>query len=221
MKLPPKSASYVRRVHYGRYVAACLRRKGLKAEAKEVEAKTNQVKAAGRRAEDAEEPVETAMAYRDGAVLDVNEKAQNFRLKLASRSLTAHEEAPYSVIFHKGIAYYTGATMDLKEPRYRELVTRVSTALPDDDALKAPLISDVTTDIEGYVASSSALADARTAHGISRTDLDKAVGEWETLMEKVYGDLISAVGKKAAERFFPPPKRPRASEEKTEPAPKA
>jgi hypothetical protein len=187
--------------------------------AREVETKTNQVKDMGRKVDDAEEPVQLATALRDGAETDIVETAQTFRMKLGSRTLSAQKEPPYTSIFPKGFAYYKSAPLDEKENRYNELIARVKTHLPEGDELKAPLLSTLTQDVTTFVTASTNLEEARRTYSISRTALDTAVNEWDTLMEKTYGALISAVGKKAAERFFPKSRRVNPGDEEIPPAP--
>jgi hypothetical protein len=196
-----------------------LKRKGRKESAAEMEAVTNRVKNAGRDAEDKEEPVQTAAALRDGTEADMNETARDFRMKLGSRSLTATKELPYKAIFNKGIGYYVDAVIPDKEKRMKELLSRVETGLLADDSLKAPLISTLTSNVDAFVTASSALFDARTVYSIARTALEKAVDEWDIAVEKTYGVLITAFGKKAAEGFFPKAKRLSAAQEETKAAP--
>jgi hypothetical protein len=60
-------------------------------------------------------PVHDALADRDAADDALDTIAQNGRLGLASRSLDADKKAPYALIFHKGIAYYTAARLEDQE----------------------------------------------------------------------------------------------------------
>ena len=207
MKLPSQSARYERRVQYGRYVVTRLRTAKRDDLAGGVDQSTGSVKAAGREAGDAVEPVQVAMALRDASDNDMDVATQNFRQKLSSRSLHADQEPPYTQIFHEGVGYYIAAPLSENETRYKELIARVEANLPDDDELRAPLVDGVSVGIEDFKLATAELAKARTAHAMASSACDAAEDDWDMLMEKTYGLLISEVGKKAAERFFPRSKK--------------
>ena len=207
MKLPSQSASYQRRVHYGRYVATRLWKSKREDLAKGVDQSTGEVKRAGRKVEDAVEPVQVAIALMDAADSDMDVATQDFRKKLAARSLHADQERPYTQIFHEGVGYYIAAPLAENQARYKELITRVEANLEEDDELRAPIIDAVHTGLEDFNLATAELTEARTAHAMANSECDAAEDDWDALMEKTYGLLISEVGKKAAERFFPRSKR--------------
>ena len=203
MRLPAQTAHYSRRVRHGQYVTARLLQAELKDLANDTQTTTDRVKAAGRKVEDADTPVLTAMANRDAADSDMDAATQAFRLKLSSRSLNAAKEAPYTQIFPKGVGFYIAAPVSSTEKRYQELITRVEASLPETDELRGALITAVTAGLERYKTAISDLASARTALAMARTESDAQDDEWDTLMEKTFGVLIERFGKKRANGFFP------------------
>ena len=203
MRLPGQSSSYHQRVRYGRYVVSRLRQAKLAERADPVEAATAQVKAAGRAVEDAQEPVLAAMALRDASDADMDEATQHFRLQLASRKLNANKEPPYTQIFHKGIGYYIAAPLSANVDRYKELISRVEANLPEGDESRTVIVGAVAAGLESFGMAVTDLATARTDLAMARTELDTAEDEWNNLVEKTFGLLITDFGKKGANRFFP------------------
>lgn len=206
MRLPRPEAPWSDRVSYGRYLYTRLLRAKLLELAERVKGATAAVKAAGRAVEDAEEPVQDALANRDGVDDDLDDGAQGSRLNLASRGVGADKSAPYTSVFHKGIEYYTAATIAENADRYSELGKRMTEHLPAGD----PLLASVPVIEQNVVAFTSAVksvAAARTEKGLAVTRLESAVEQWDLLVEKTYGALVEKFGKKKAERFFPRSKR--------------
>jgi hypothetical protein len=203
MRLPQAKAGYETRVRYGRYVVGRLRTAGRTENAAAVEAATREMKDAGRGVDDALEPVQTALAARDGLDDGLDDTAQMFRLKLASTSVDAMKKAPYTAIFPKGVDYYTAAPLAEQVSRYKELATRVAQHLATDDALKTATIDAVNGALDSYGAAVTQLDAARTALALARTKRDAAVDAWTTLVERMYGALVADYGKKKADRFFP------------------
>jgi hypothetical protein len=207
MKLPSQTAGYEQRVNFGRYVATRLRQAKREDQAATVEQATSKVKAAGRKVGDLVEPLQAAMALRDAADGDMDEATQDFRLKLASRSLNAAKEPPYTQIFPQGVGYYIAAPLAANETRYKELVARVEANLAAKDELRAQIVPAITAGLEAFTRATAQLAAARTAAAMAGTECDAVEDEWDNLMTKIYGVLISETGKKAAERFFPRSRR--------------
>ena len=61
------------------------------------------------------------------------------------------------------------------------------------------------------------LADARALEGRTKTDFDGVHDRFEQTMERVYGRLVEAYGRRKAERFFPRVRREDGKEEAPEP----
>jgi hypothetical protein len=203
MQLPRPTAGYPRRVSFGRYLARRLRAANRLDLSDSVKSATSLVKSRGRDWEDRLEPVQDAMADRDFADFQLDTLAQETRLNLASRSLNATKEAPYTSIFPAGSSYYTAAPVDQEVKRYNELVQRLIESLPADDILVTSQVPKIQAALTAYSDACAALDAARTDESIARTSLETAESDWEALVEKVYGSLISQYGKADAERFFP------------------
>ncbi len=203
MQLPRQNRNYKAHVRFGRYVASRLKTAKFSALAADVNAVTDDVKQRGRAWEDAGEQETDRIGERDAIDDGLDTAAKRLRMNLASRSLGAEKEPPYTAVFPDGVAYYTAAPVKESATRYRELVTRAEKSLPAADAALTELQGAVPAQIDAYTAAVVAVEEARTSEGIARTDLNAALDAWTVQLERVYGALIVEVGKRAAERFFP------------------
>lgn len=212
MQLPKQNRNYQPQVDYGRYVAARLRQGKKEDLALGVEQASLSVKEKGRAWQDASEVVSGKLAGRDAADDALDALAQEFRLKLASRSVGADKQAPYTTIFPKGAAYYTAAPLGENPARYNELLTRAGSALPTDDAALALIKDALPGLIAGFQQAVADLESARTLAGVARTALESSVDNWLIQMEKTYGVLAADHTRKGADRFFPRPSAPLVEE---------
>lgn len=203
MQLPKKESHYSHSVRVGRYVERRARRAKRDPMADDIRAATTAVLTAGRALEDTIDPVQEAMADRDAADDDLDATAQNARLTLASRSLGADKKEPYTLIFHKGIAYYTAARLEDEVDRYGELKTRLVEHLPANDVVRTSTIAAIDTGVTEFKTATNALSTARTLESLAKTRLESAQEAWEKHMTKVYGVLLSELGRQAADAFFP------------------
>ncbi len=203
MQLPAASLHYSQVVSFGNYVVRRLRRAKFSSLANDAELATQAVKSMGRAWEDAAEPIQYALADRDAVDDDLDDGAKHLRNGLAGRSLQAISQPPYSLIFHSGVAYFTAARVDDEIPRYTELQQLVTSHLPLADALRQPALDTLNQGINDYALASGALTQARIQESMAKVALDSAREGWERLMEKIYGALVSELGRKQAERFFP------------------
>lgn len=203
MRLPAPSAHFSQRVRFGSYVARRVRRAKLITLAADIEKATTAVLTAGRALEDADKPIQDALADRDGFDDDLDEVAQNARAKLAGRSADAARTAPYTLIFPEGIGYYTAAPLDEEVRRYGELKQRLQEHLPAADDVLTTAIPAIDAGLAGFSGAVTALAKARTDESLASTRLEAATEAWEKQMEKTYGALVAEVGRARAERFFP------------------
>lgn len=203
MQLPRTSNHYSVIVACGRYVATRLNKAKLKDLAGPVKTTTDAVKKAGRAWEDSLEPVQEAMALRDAWDLDMDIAVQDLRLKQSAVSLDATRTPPYTQIFPKGVSYYTAAPLTEVPQRMEELLSRVQAHLPAQDPLRLAAESAIQAGLTGFNQAVKDLKTARTARLLSRSELDEAMDEWSMLLEKTYGVLVSRLGRKAAEAFFP------------------
>jgi hypothetical protein len=217
MQPPPLTSSPSQLARYGRYVSRRLRRAKLPDLAAACDTVTLSVRDLGRAQEDAEAPVQDAIADRDAADDELDDIAKSARHKLAGRSLDAAKKAPYTQIFPNGIDYYTAATKETEVPRYTELRKRVADHLPASDGLRKDTLAKLDEAIPAYQAADAALADARLSEGAAGTRLDAAKTAWRSAMERTYGALVQQFGKAGAERFFPK-KRAAKSNGKKKPA---
>ena len=200
MRLPQKKAAPSVRRAYGIYVATRLTTAD--EDASSVQQATETVKLAARALEDIAESVPTALAHRDARDDILDDLAQQVRLALSSRSTTATKEAPYKMVFHKGMGYYLNAPIPENANRYRDLAARLTSALAKGDPVLefvAPIVESATA----YEQAAAATDKARNEVGLARTKLDAAEEDWDRAIEKTYGFLISEYGKAKAERFFP------------------
>jgi hypothetical protein len=203
MRLPPPSAHYSQCVRYGRYLARRLRRAKLATLAADVEKATLAVRTNGRALEDADDAIQEAIADRDGSDDDLDGAAQTARAKLAGRSADADRKAPYTLIFHEGLAYYTAAPLDEEVKRYGELKVRLEEHLPANDKVRTTTVAAIDAGIAAFSKATAALAKARTDDSLASTRLTTSRESWEKQVEKTYGALVQEMGRSAAERFFP------------------
>lgn len=213
MRLPQPSAHCSHRVRFGRYVERRLRTDKRVSLADDVALSTTAVLSAGRGLEDTIGPVQEALADRDAADDALDAVAQTTRLGLASRKVGADKEAPYTLIFHKGIGYYTAATLDQEESRYGELKSRLVEHLPANDPVRASACLAIDAGLVAFKAGTTALTTARNDESLAKTRLESAEEAWERQMTKVYGVLMAEIGRTAAESFFPKTKSAKSKSE--------
>ncbi|MRG97530.1 hypothetical protein [Polyangium spumosum] len=180
-----------------------LRRAKRMSLAADVEAATLKVLALARAHEDANGPVQDALADRDGADDDLDLTAKSARGTLAGRAVDAARKGPYTLIFPDGIDYYTAAPLDKQVSRYGELIDRLEEHLPGGDPVRLEAVPALKTGIAAFTGAVEMLAKARTDEALAGTRLEAAEDEWARLLTKVYGFLLAELGRAAAERFFP------------------
>lgn len=200
MRLPIGSTQFAR---VGTYTARRLRRAKLTTLATGVEKVTEEFVVAARAEEDAEKPVQDAMADRDAADDDLDDVAQEARAQLAGRSRTASNEAPYTLIFPDGVGYYTEAPQDQEATRYGELRLRLATNLDAKDDVRVTTVAAIDAGLKAYGIAGDGLATARNAAALTTTAREMAEQRWREEMEKTYGAIVAQLGKAKAERFFP------------------
>lgn len=203
MQLPREGSSAQVRVRFARYVLRRLRQAGLSSLATDVERANAALKLASRAAEDAQEPVQDALADRDAADQRLDGHAQDARASLAGRSRDAAREEPYTLIFPDGISYFIAAPQDEQQERYRKLVARVKKHLPTKDAVRAALPKQIEDGLEAFSSAIEALQKAESAADDADAALKRATAAWIRQLERTYGALIAEVGRSEAEAFFP------------------
>jgi hypothetical protein len=203
MQLPAATAHFSARVRYGRYVARRLKRARLTSLANDATKATTAVLTAGRVAEDADGPVQDAMADRDASDDDLDTAAQDARAKLAGRSADAVTKTPYTQIFPDGIGFYTAAPLDEEDARYSLFSQRLAAHLPANDKVRTSTIPVIETGLSDFAKATKELTAARNAASIADGHLATAEDAWEKQMEKTYGALVVEVGRAAADKFFP------------------
>jgi hypothetical protein len=203
MRLPQTSSHFSHRVRYGRYVARRLRQAKLASLATDIENATSLLREKGRELEDAQDPIQDAMADRDGFDADIDFVAQSARNELAGRSLDAIRSEPYKSIFNQGIAYYIAAPLGEENARYQELTKRLEANLPAGDSVRVSTVKAIMEGLEGFNTAVRALDDARARASMLATSLSAATEAWERQVEKTYGALVVELGRPRAEGFFP------------------
>jgi len=171
--------------------------------AADIKKATTLILTTGRALEDADKPIQDALADRDAYDDDLDEAAQASRLKLAARSTDAVKTAPYTLIYPDGVGYYTASPLDEEVQRYGELKVRHEEHLPASDKVRTTTVDAVDAGLEGFRGAVDALTKARTAESLASTRLTAATEAWEKQLEKSYGAIVGEVGRARAERFFP------------------
>jgi len=180
---------------------------------------TAALKTAARSSEDALDGVEDALADRDALDDALDTATQEARNALAGRSLRAVDEAPYTLLFPQGIAYYTAAPLNAQTQRYGELRERAAQHLPADDAVRSALLPALDQGLAGWREAVTALDTARASASLAASALDQATDAWTRQMERTYGALVAELGKVAARRFFPRARNTGKAQETPEPTP--
>jgi hypothetical protein len=203
MQLPPGTSHYSARGRYGRYVARRLKRARLAGLAEDATKVTAAVIAAGRAAEDADGPVQDAMADRDAIDDNLDTTAQDSRAKLAGRSADAVKKAPYTQIVPDGIGFYIAAPLDEENARYSLLIQRLEAHLPATDEVRIAATAAIAKGLAEFATATGELTTARNASLMADAHLAAAEDAWEKQMEKTYGALVVEIGRAAADKFFP------------------
>ena len=219
MRLPPPSSSYTTFVRYGLYVVRRLRRAGQTDLATGVERATLAARSAGRAWEDADDPIQAALADRDSADDDLDLTTQSARAALAGRGISADREAPYSLIFPAGIGYYIAAPLDENAKRYGELRARLEQNLPASDAVRKSAVPAIAKGVKDFDAALRSLDEAESAERIAATRARASLRALERQLERTYGALVAELGKARAERFFPKTRASRRGDPAAPPAP--
>lgn len=213
MKLPQEHSSAQVLVRFGSYVERRLLRAGYEAQASTVRAATVAIRNATRALEDLEQPEDAAMADRDAADDDLDETARLARLQLASSELGADKKEPYIRIYADGVGYFTRADLGEQEPRYTELISRLKAFLGETHPVRLGTVPTLERQLAAWKTSESNLLAARDQISLARVKRSAAIDAWRSEIEKLYGWLISEVGKKKAERFFPRTTEKKATKE--------
>ena len=85
----------------------------------------------------------------------------------------------------------------------RELRGRIERFLPEDDPLRAPALAAIDEGLAAWTEGVRALGAARREAALGRAELEAAQEALRTLLERTFGMLIQAHGRRAARRFFP------------------
>ncbi len=203
MRLPQSTASYTRRVRYGRYLLRKLvhgRQGDLVQGLKDA---TGEVLAAGRAVEELRYDEAELLAQRDAWDDALDVQAREVHLALRSRGLNAHKERPFTQIFPQGLGYYTVASLKDQVSRYKLFMTALETSLAEDDPVRVSAMGVLREGVEGWEQAAEALASHRNKMIMARTELLLAQDDWERVVERIYGLLVAEFGRDGARRFFP------------------
>ena len=203
MQLPKESGSYVSLVRVAVYTSRRLKRSKHDALAADLILGLTTVRTLGRAWEDTEDDVQGGLADRDAADDGLDDVGQETRLGVASTSVAAVREAPYTQIFPHGIGYYTAAPVDQEVTRFTELKERLVTHLSATDPVRVNAVPRLEAGIAEYTNAASGLSAAERNQAAKRTELVHAIRSLRRQLEKTYGILLSEVGKAKAERYFP------------------
>ncbi len=207
MQLPHAAAATTHRLSFSIYLARRLRRAKLTDQASSVSSATQSLLELSRAWEDLERSGQEALADRDSADDDIDRLAQDLRFKLASRSRDAVGKAPYTLIFPEGIRHYLEAPFDEQNARYTQLSARLVENLAEDDPVRTEEVPKLEAALTGFNEAVKALEQSRNAETRAKDQLRDAEASWKVLMEQVYGALVSQVGRKEADRYFPKVRR--------------
>ena len=207
MELPQKTASFHRRVRYGRYVSARLQRSRREDLSRSALGATADVLATGRAWEDTEFEFQDALAVRDSIDEHLDIAARAARLKLAARGVNAVKESPYSAIFPEGVGFYTASPVSEQISRYEEFVSRLEAHLDGDDPVRVETVEIIKNNLESYEQALKGVREKVRTISLAVTELDLATREWERIMERVYGLLVADIGRQSAEPYFPRSRR--------------
>lgn len=202
MQLLHENAEYGRRLQQGDYVARRLDRARLPDLLATVIAATDRVETVGAGWTKARRKVFAALADRDAVDDDLDAIAKNHRASLAGRGANAMAQAPYTLVYPKGIDYYTAAPLDQEVTRYQELADRLRAHLPDDELGEAVALRIEALLVE-YEAAVKSLAKARRELALAATDLKVAEEDFDLTLERTHGTLKSRFNGRIADRFFP------------------
>lgn len=203
MKLPQETAAPNTLVRFGRYTARRLLREGYEEKATLVRTLTLSVRTSARKLEDLEMPEDEAMADRDAVDDDLDDTTKRARLDLASADVGAYRQEPYKSIFPEGVDYFTRSPIPEQEGRYGELSARLVRFLPEDHPVRVRTVPTLESQLSSWKVSKDLVTLARNDISLAKTELDSAISRWREEMEKIYGWLVSEVGKERAERYFP------------------
>lgn len=202
MHLPRRGSHYSARVDFGTYLGSRLRR-AKRSFADDIRGVTDAVQKAGEERDHARRPIQEALADRDAVDDDLDGTAQQVRLSVASRSVDAVKKAPYTQLFPDGIGYYIAAPLDQEVRRYNELKSRLVELLPAEDSVRSSAIAAIDKGVAAFTAAAAAVEKARTEESLASMRLDAAEESFDRQIERIYGALVSELGRVAAERFFP------------------
>ena len=202
MQLPRLDSAWGRVNGFGVYVAARLTAAERPTQAEDARRYTLDVKKAARRAEDLSEESILARALRDACDDRWDTKVQAIRHILASGSVDAAQQRPYTDIFFESSRYYTESPIPDQSGRMGELITRMDTHLPADHPLRAELPA-LKALREEWDAAIRAVQEAETAEDLAWGQVDTAESIWRTQMDILYSELRAEEGRKAADRYFP------------------
>jgi hypothetical protein len=101
------------------------------------------------------------------------------------------------------IGYYTAAPLDKEVQRYGELRSRLIEVLTPEDPVRASAVPAIEKGLAAFTASVAALEKARTEESLAATRLETAEEAFDRQIERVYGALLSELGRAGADRFFP------------------
>lgn len=202
MQLPRPDSTWSRVNGFGVYVAARLTAADRLTQAESARRYTTDVKITARRAEDLSEETIMARANRDASDDRWDSRVQGIRLTLASASLDAVHQKPYTDVFFETTRYYTESPLAEQSARMGEFITRLDTYLPADHPLRAELPA-LKAYREEWDAAVRAVQEAEIAEDLAWGQLDTAEAIWRTQMDILYSELRAEEGRKAADRYFP------------------
>jgi hypothetical protein len=202
MQLPDPNASSDEHKRFARYVSRKLRRAkltALEALIADVLVTLGLRKAAVEAAEDA---AIDALADRDGVDDDGDDKVQQTALTIRSRTLNGAKEEPYTLVFPEGVDGVLDLPIAGISAGLRGLGKRLEQHFPETDPVRAdvPVLNDFAARFD---AARAAADDADTAVANARGALESTKLQLRTLLERIYGELVASLGRRAAERFFP------------------
>lgn len=202
MQLPKKGAGASHHYRFALYTVRQLTLKGHSDLAAPIQEKTVSLLAQSRAWEDACAATYQSYADRDAADEALDALASTARLSLASRSLEADKEPPYTQIFPDGVRWYTRSPMDEEQSRYQLLCSLLEEYLGADDVIVTSHVPQLKAGMEAFKKATEVLTGYQQNETLVRTRLETAIDELSKLLTDAYGILLTRVGKLKAEAYF-------------------
>jgi len=163
---------------------------------------TTELKSTDRTLQDEEDLVGESYADREIAEMRLDGAARLTLNLLKGTSESAEHSSPYIDIAPDGLTGLTTAKVGERSSVFNRFVNRLEAYLPTDDPIRIQQVPVLQERIADWDEGRETIDDAIEKLEIVARTRQKAIEAWDAAMETVYGQLLSKVGRKDAERFF-------------------